>query len=144
MEILSNSRWNGDTQPLPYQGQSQTIAFKAEECGNSVLGPEHCFAGELLQQGTTTNSGVPAAQLYGSSEDYCKTNGLACCQKVFCSSTITIMLHTAPDLAPSDFLFFRCLKHSLGGKSFGDYEEVKTALNSWMSDLAAGFFEEGF
>ncbi|GFU61922.1 histone-lysine N-methyltransferase SETMAR [Trichonephila clavipes] len=38
------------------------------------------------------------------------------------------------DLAPSDFLFFRYLKHSLGGKRFNDKEEVKEAVNSWLSD----------
>ncbi|GFX25381.1 hypothetical protein TNCV_1423661 [Trichonephila clavipes] len=33
---------------------------------------------------------------------------------------------------------------SLGGKRFSDNEEVKTAVNSWLSDQAAGLFEEGF
>ncbi|GFX34835.1 histone-lysine N-methyltransferase SETMAR [Trichonephila clavipes] len=36
------------------------------------------------------------------------------------------------------------LKHSLGGKRFSDNEEVKSAVNSWLSDQAADFFEEGF
>ncbi|GFX66817.1 histone-lysine N-methyltransferase SETMAR [Trichonephila clavipes] len=40
---------------------------------------------DFMPQGTTFNS-VPTAQLYGSSEEQCKTNGAACCQKVFCSS----------------------------------------------------------
>ncbi|GFS87375.1 histone-lysine N-methyltransferase SETMAR [Trichonephila clavipes] len=37
-------------------------------------------------------------------------------------------------LAPSDFHPFRYLKHSLGGKRFIDNEEVKAAVNSWLSD----------
>ncbi|GFV43665.1 hypothetical protein TNCV_879911 [Trichonephila clavipes] len=61
-------------------------------------------------------------QIYGSSEEYCKTNGAACRQKVFCSSTIT------PDLAPGDFHLFRYLKYSLGGKLFSDNEEIKAAF----------------
>ncbi|GFV65052.1 hypothetical protein TNCV_4670831 [Trichonephila clavipes] len=36
------------------------------------------------------------------------------------------------------------LKHSLGGKRFSDNEEVKDVMNSWLSDQAADFFEEGF
>ncbi|GFU90249.1 histone-lysine N-methyltransferase SETMAR [Trichonephila clavipes] len=50
----------------------------------------------------------------------------------------------SPDFAPSDFHLFRCLKHSLGEKSFTDSEEVKTAVNSWLSDQATDFFEKGF
>ncbi|GFU08703.1 hypothetical protein TNCV_990661 [Trichonephila clavipes] len=36
----------------------------------------------------------------------------------------------SPRLAPIDFLIFRYLKHSLGGKCFSDNEEVKAAVNS--------------
>ncbi|GFW98093.1 mariner Mos1 transposase [Trichonephila clavipes] len=48
------------------------------------------------------------------------------------------------DLAPSDFYLFRYLKHSLGGNCFNDNEEVKAAVNYWLSDQAADFIEEGF
>lgn len=49
----------------------------------------------------------------------------------------------SPDLAPSDFHLFRHLKEHLGGKRFGSDEEVKTAVNTWFSEQAAEFFEEG-
>ncbi|GFT37295.1 uncharacterized protein TNCV_1127211 [Trichonephila clavipes] len=42
------------------------------------------------------------------------------------------------------FCLFRCLKHSLGGKSFTDNEEVKMAVNSCLSDKGADFFEKSF
>lgn len=50
----------------------------------------------------------------------------------------------SPDLAPSDFHLFRYLKNHLGGKRYDDDEEVKTAVNSWLSEQASNFFEEGF
>ncbi|GFW51094.1 mariner Mos1 transposase [Trichonephila clavipes] len=50
----------------------------------------------------------------------------------------------SPNLAPSDFYLFRHLKHKLGGNSFSDNEEGKAAVNSWLSDQVADFFEEGF
>lgn len=49
----------------------------------------------------------------------------------------------SPDLAPSDFHLFRYLKHHLGGQRFNDDNEVKAAVNSWLSEQAAEFFEEG-
>ncbi|GFV45471.1 histone-lysine N-methyltransferase SETMAR [Trichonephila clavipes] len=48
----------------------------------------------------------------------------------------------SPKLAPSDFHLFRYLKHSISGKRFSD-NEVKAAVNSWLSNQAADFFEEG-
>ncbi|GFX78367.1 histone-lysine N-methyltransferase SETMAR [Trichonephila clavipes] len=50
----------------------------------------------------------------------------------------------SPDLDASDFHFFRYLKHSIGGKRFRDNEEVEAVVNSWLSDQATDFFEEGF
>ncbi|GFV52799.1 histone-lysine N-methyltransferase SETMAR [Trichonephila clavipes] len=50
----------------------------------------------------------------------------------------------SPEFAPSDFRLIRYLKHSFGGKHFSDNEEVKAIVNSWLSDQAADFFEEGF
>ncbi|GFX87471.1 histone-lysine N-methyltransferase SETMAR [Trichonephila clavipes] len=104
------------------------------------------------------------AQLYESSEEYCKTNGVACSQNCFAppryarpytfrttrelidSFGCKVLDHAPyrPDLAPSDFHFFWYLKHSLGGNLSSDNEEVKAVENSWLSNLAADFFEEGF
>ncbi|GFX45164.1 histone-lysine N-methyltransferase SETMAR [Trichonephila clavipes] len=50
----------------------------------------------------------------------------------------------SPGLDPIDFHLFRYLKRSLGGKRLNDNEEVNAAVNSWLSDQAADFFEEGF
>ncbi|GFT97815.1 uncharacterized protein TNCV_4587241 [Trichonephila clavipes] len=50
----------------------------------------------------------------------------------------------SPNLSPSEFHLFLCLKHSLSGKCFSDNEEGKAAMNSWPPGPAADFFEEGF
>ncbi|GFT08538.1 uncharacterized protein TNCV_5024371 [Trichonephila clavipes] len=42
------------------QGQIQAKAAKAQDYGNSVLGPAGCFVGGLMPQGTTINSEQPA------------------------------------------------------------------------------------
>ncbi|GFV46812.1 mariner Mos1 transposase [Trichonephila clavipes] len=57
-----------------------------------------------------------------------------------------VLDHTpySPDLAPSDIHLFQYLSYSLGGKHFSDNVEVKEAVNSWLSNQAADFFEEGF
>ncbi|GFV63020.1 histone-lysine N-methyltransferase SETMAR [Trichonephila clavipes] len=57
---------------------------------------------------------------------------------------VLVRVPCCPDLAPSDFHLFRYLKRSLGGKRFGDNEEVKAAVSSWLPDQGADFFEEGF
>ncbi|GBN98540.1 hypothetical protein AVEN_76044-1 [Araneus ventricosus] len=49
----------------------------------------------------------------------------------------------SPDLATSDFHLFRHPKHHLGGNHYNDDAEVKTAVTSWLLDLAASFYEEG-
>ncbi|GFU18188.1 hypothetical protein TNCV_2033381 [Trichonephila clavipes] len=74
---------------LSRQGQSQTNAVKAQDYGNSVLGPARCFAGGLVPQKEQRSTQVPTTQLFGSSKEYWKTHGASYCQKVFCSSTIT-------------------------------------------------------
>ncbi|GFX00444.1 hypothetical protein TNCV_2090941 [Trichonephila clavipes] len=53
------------------------------------------------------------------------------------------MHRTDPNLSRSDFHLFRYLKHGLGGKRFSD-NEVKSVVNSWLSDQTADFFEEDF
>ncbi|GFT98408.1 hypothetical protein TNCV_4625571 [Trichonephila clavipes] len=123
------------THILSRLSQNQTNAVNAQNYKDSVLS---LFCWWTFCQKEQRSTQVPSATLYGSSEDHCKTNGATCYQKVFCSYTI------APDLAPGDFHLFRYLKRSLGGKRFSDYEEKKVAVNSWLSDKAADFFDEGF
>ncbi|GFV11175.1 histone-lysine N-methyltransferase SETMAR [Trichonephila clavipes] len=102
------------THILYRQDQSQTNAVKAQNYGNSVL-----------TQGLTSLT---------SSREFIESFGWE------------VLDHApySPCLAPSDFRHFRYLKHSLGGKCFSYNEEVKAALNSWLSDQAADYFEEGF
>ncbi|GFU49639.1 hypothetical protein TNCV_3646841 [Trichonephila clavipes] len=76
------------THILSRHDQSQTNAVKAQDYGNSILGPARCFAGGLyMPQGTTVNSGVYCVTLWKLRRAL--QNEAACCQKVFCSSTIT-------------------------------------------------------
>lgn len=49
-----------------------------------------------------------------------------------------------PQLAPSNFYFFRYIKHHFGLKRFSDNEREKAAVNSSLSEKAADFCEEGF
>ncbi|GFW21209.1 histone-lysine N-methyltransferase SETMAR [Trichonephila clavipes] len=107
---------------------------------------------------------VPTEQIYGSYEEHCKTNGATCLSKGVLLLNDNERVHTSratwdliesfgwdaldhapyrPDLTPRDFHHFRYLKHNLGGKHFSDNEEVQAAVNSWLSDQAADFFEEG-
>ncbi|GFT87460.1 hypothetical protein TNCV_641701 [Trichonephila clavipes] len=59
-----NCRWNSDTHPLR-QDQSQTNAVKAQDYGNSILGPARCFAGGLY---ATRNNGQLRCLLRNSME----------------------------------------------------------------------------
>ncbi|GFT61518.1 transposable element Tc3 transposase [Trichonephila clavipes] len=47
----------------------------------------------------------------------------------------------SPDFAPSDFHFFGT-SNTILAKRFGDNEDVKAAVNSWLFNQAADFFEE--
>lgn len=49
----------------------------------------------------------------------------------------------SPDLAPSDFHLFRYLKEFLGGKRFDTDDEVKEAVEDWLSSQAADFYDLG-
>lgn len=49
----------------------------------------------------------------------------------------------SPDLAPSDYHLFRELKSWLGGQRFATNEELQDAVKTYLSSLAATFFEEG-
>jgi len=49
----------------------------------------------------------------------------------------------SPDLVPSDFHLFLHLKKFLGGKWFDDDDDLKDALQKWLTSQAAAFYEEG-
>jgi len=48
----------------------------------------------------------------------------------------------SPDLAPSDFHLFLHPKKFLGGKRFDD-NNLKDAVQKWLTSQAAAFYEEG-
>jgi len=47
----------------------------------------------------------------------------------------------SPDLAPSDFNLFLHLKKYLGGKRFDDDDDLKVAVQKWLTTQAAVFYE---
>jgi len=47
------------------------------------------------------------------------------------------------DLAPSDYHFILHLKKFPGGKRFDDDDDLKDAVQKWLTSLAAAFYEEG-
>jgi histone-lysine N-methyltransferase SETMAR len=49
----------------------------------------------------------------------------------------------SPDLAPSDFYLFLHLKNFLAGQRFNNDEDVKRAVQKWLSSQAATFYDEG-
>ena len=49
----------------------------------------------------------------------------------------------SPDLAPSDFHLFLHLKKFLGRKRFDDDDDLKDAVQKWLTSQAAAFYEEG-
>ena len=55
------------------------------------------------------------------------------------------MDHTqySPDLAPSDFHIFLHVKKFLGGKRFDDDDDLKDAVQKWLTSQATTFYEEG-
>jgi len=48
----------------------------------------------------------------------------------------------SPDLSPSDFHLFLHLKKFLGGKRFDDDDDLKFAVQKWLTPQAAAFYEE--
>jgi hypothetical protein len=46
-------------------------------------------------------------------------------------------------LAPSDFHPFLHLKKFLGGKRFDDDDDLKDAVQKWLTSQAAAFYKEG-
>ncbi|GFX95023.1 hypothetical protein TNCV_3046551 [Trichonephila clavipes] len=108
---------NCDTHPLPSRSQPpkccRSVRIWQQCCGTYAM-----FCWWTLCHKEQRSTQMPTAQLYESSEEHCKTNGEACCQKY--------------------------LKHTLGGKRFSDNEKVKVAVKSWLSNQAADLFEERF
>lgn len=49
----------------------------------------------------------------------------------------------SPDLAPSDFHLFPKLKEFLGGKQFGNDDELKEAVTTWLKSFAADEYNDG-
>ena len=49
----------------------------------------------------------------------------------------------SPDLAPRDFHLFLHLKKFLGGKRFDSNDDLKDAVQKWLTSHAAPFYEEG-
>ena len=49
----------------------------------------------------------------------------------------------SPDLVPSDFHLFLHQNKSLGGKRFDDDNDLKDAVQKWLTSQAAAFYEEG-
>ena len=49
----------------------------------------------------------------------------------------------SPDLAPSDFHLFLHLKKFLGSKRFDDNDDLKDAVQKWLTSQEAAFYEEG-
>jgi histone-lysine N-methyltransferase SETMAR len=48
----------------------------------------------------------------------------------------------SPDLASSDFHLFLQLKKFPGGKRFEDDDDLKDAVQKWLTSQAAAFYEE--
>jgi len=48
----------------------------------------------------------------------------------------------SPDLSPSDYHLFLHLKKFLGGKRFDDDDDLKDAVQKWLTWQAAAFYEE--
>jgi histone-lysine N-methyltransferase SETMAR len=49
----------------------------------------------------------------------------------------------SPDLAPSDFHLFLHLQKFLAGQRFNNDEDIKKAVQKWLSSQAAPFYDEG-
>jgi hypothetical protein len=49
----------------------------------------------------------------------------------------------SPDLVPSDFHLFGCMKEHLRGQKFADDNELMEAVQSWLKAMPKSFFLEG-
>ncbi|GFT86118.1 histone-lysine N-methyltransferase SETMAR [Trichonephila clavipes] len=149
-------------QILSRLSQNQTNAVKTQDYGKGVLGPVLCFAGGL----NATRNNDQLMCLLPNPTEAPKSIAKQTVKCVMLSKCVLLhqdnsrphtsrttrdlieslgceVLDNVPyisDLAPSDFHLFLYLKHSLGGKRFSKYEEVKAAVNFWLSDQAVDFF----
>jgi len=122
------------------------------------------FLVEVLPQGTTVNSAVYCETLKKRRRviqnkrrgmlsttilllhDNGRPHSAAQTQDLITSFRLEQMDHPPPynpDLAPSDFHLFLHLKKSLGGKGFDDDDDLKDAVQKWLTSQAAAFYEEG-
>ena len=49
----------------------------------------------------------------------------------------------SPDIAPSDYHFFRSMAHSLSHQHFHSYEEIGKLIDSWIDSKDESFFRDG-
>jgi histone-lysine N-methyltransferase SETMAR len=49
----------------------------------------------------------------------------------------------SPDLSPSDYFLFSCMKSSLWGREFNSAEEIQIALQAWLATKPRSFFADG-
>jgi len=49
----------------------------------------------------------------------------------------------SPELAPSDYHLFLQLKKFLGAKRFDNDDDLKDAVQKWLTSQVAAFYEEG-
>jgi len=117
---------------------------------------------EFLPQGTTINSAVYCETLKKLRRaiqnerrgrlsatilllhDNARPHSAAQTQDLITSFTWEQMDHppSSPDLAPSDYHFFLHLKKFLDGKRFDDDDNLKDAVQKWLTSQAAAFYEE--
>jgi hypothetical protein len=71
-------------------------------------------------------------------------------KKTACCMCLTFLMGTngpppsyRPDLAPSDYHAFLHLKKFLGGKRSDDDNDMKDAVQKWLTLQAAAFYEQG-
>ncbi|GFX15217.1 mariner Mos1 transposase [Trichonephila clavipes] len=154
----NNSRWNGDTHLHPSRSKPNKLCQSArlwEQCsGIGVV-----FGWWTLCHKEQRSTQVPTVSLYGTSEEQNKRRDMLLkrvlllhdngspytsrtSRELIESFVWEVLDHSpySPDLAPGDFHLFGYLKHSLGGKLFNDYNELKVVVNSWLSDQAVDFF----
>ncbi|GBM21157.1 hypothetical protein AVEN_5469-1 [Araneus ventricosus] len=58
-------------------------------------------------------------------------------------SKLLFVLKYSPDVAPSDFHLYLKLKEFLGGKRFGNDEELENAVTTWLNELATEEYDMG-
>ena len=116
---------------------------------------------EVLPQGTTINSAVCCETLkqlrraikkkarnakchHSFASRYARPHSAAQTQDLITSFKWEQMDHPpySPDLAPSHYHLFLHLKKFLGGKQFDDDDDLKDAVQKWLTRQAATFYEE--